>query len=57
MKVKIDFFCIQERKAYKAGDEYTGKRKDIAHLLEEDKQEPKTKGTIETKKKTRKSKK
>jgi hypothetical protein len=33
-KVKINFFCIQEKKAYKKGDEYKGKRTDLGHLLE-----------------------
>jgi hypothetical protein len=36
MKVKKQFFCIQERKTYNIGDEYTGKRKDLSHLLEGD---------------------
>lgn len=51
-KVKIDFFCIQEKKAYKAGEDYTGKRTDLDHVLEpETKQHPKTKkGATEKKK-------
>ena len=44
-KVKKQFFCIQERKTYYVGDEYTGGRKDLSHVLEmEDKAiVPKTK--------------
>jgi hypothetical protein len=34
MKVVKDFFCIIERKTYKVGDEYKGKRKDLGHVLE-----------------------
>jgi hypothetical protein len=33
-KVKKQFFCIQEKRTYYAGDEYEGKRKDLAHVLE-----------------------
>jgi len=33
-KVKIGFYCIQEKKAYAAGEEYKGKRTDIKHLLQ-----------------------
>lgn len=33
-KVIKDFFCVEEKKEYKAGDEYKGKRTDIPHLLE-----------------------
>ncbi len=55
MKVKIRFYCTKEKKEYKVGDEYTGKRKDLGKLLDapkkEDKQHPKTKGKIATKKK------
>jgi len=36
-KVKIGFYCIQEKKTYRVGDTYTGKRTDLGHLLEEDK--------------------
>ena len=51
MKVKIGFYCTKEKKTYKAGENYTGKRKDIKQLLE-DKKHPKTKkAAIETKKK------
>jgi len=32
-KVKIPFFDIKEKKTYKEGDEYKGKRKDLAHLF------------------------
>ena len=40
MKVVKSFFCIQEKKTYKVGDEYTGNRTDLGALLEqvEDKQ-------------------
>ena len=33
MKVKKDFYCIKTKKAYKKGDEYKGKRKDLDHVL------------------------
>jgi hypothetical protein len=33
-KVKQTFFCNQEKKKYRPGDEYTGDRKDLSHLLE-----------------------
>lgn len=36
MKVAKDFFCIKEKKAYKIGDEYKGKRTDINHILDID---------------------
>jgi hypothetical protein len=44
-KVKKQFFCTQEKRTYYVGDEYTGERKDLAHVLEyEDKSiQPKTK--------------
>lgn len=44
-KVKRTFFCIKEKKTYRAGDEYNGERKDLSHVLEmEDKSiVPKTK--------------
>lgn len=29
MKVKKSFFCIVEKKEYKEGETYTGKRKDL----------------------------
>ncbi len=48
MKVKIRFYCTKEKKEYKVGDEYTGKRKDLGKLLVP---EQKTKGKIATKKK------
>ena len=32
-KVLKDFYCIKEHKSYKKGEQYTGKRKDINHLL------------------------
>lgn len=41
MKVLKDFFCTKERKKYKRGDEYTGSRTDINHLLEQPKKEDK----------------
>lgn len=33
-KVKKGFFCIQEKKTYSEGEEYTGKRKDLGQYLE-----------------------
>jgi hypothetical protein len=33
-KVKKQFFCTKEKKTYYVGDEYTGKRKDLSHVLE-----------------------
>ena len=36
MIVKKGFFCIQEQKAYKKDDVYTGKRTDLSHLLTKD---------------------
>lgn len=35
MKVKQQFFCTQEQKTYFPGEEYTGNRKDLSHLLED----------------------
>ena len=35
-KVKKQFFCVQERKTYYVGDEYSGNRKDLSHVLEMD---------------------
>jgi len=32
-KVLKDFYCIKEKKSYKKGEQYTGKRTDIDHLL------------------------
>lgn len=40
MKVVKEFFCVQEQKKYKAGDEYTGKRKDLGDYLEKRKRKP-----------------
>lgn len=44
-KVKKQFFCTKEKKTYFVGDDYTGSRKDLSHVLEmEDKSiVPKTK--------------
>jgi len=43
--VRIPFFDIKEKKTYKEGDEYKGKRKDLDHLF---KKSPKiTKSTKE----------
>jgi hypothetical protein len=33
-KVKKQFFCTQEKKTYFVGEEYTGDRKDLSHVLE-----------------------
>lgn len=46
MKIKKDFFCIQTKIAYKKGDEYKGKRKDLGHVLEA----PKKKAASDNKK-------
>lgn len=43
MKVLKSFYCIQEKKTYKKGDNYTGKRKDLGHLLEKKKATKKAK--------------
>jgi len=63
-KVKTDFFCIKTKKYYPKGSNYDGKRTDLNHVLEpekevkkvvkkpkkEDKQHPKTrKGAISKK--------
>lgn len=32
-KVIKEFFCIEEKKTYKIGDEYTGKRTDLKEYL------------------------
>jgi len=37
MKVIKQFYCIQERKTYRVGNEYRGKRKDIKEYLEQKK--------------------
>lgn len=34
MKVKKQFYCILEKKTYKEGEEYKGKRKDIDDYLD-----------------------
>jgi len=34
-KVKKGFFCIQEKKTYSEGEEYTGKRTDLGQYLED----------------------
>ena len=44
MKVKIDFYCIQEKRKYHKGDVYSGNRKDIKHLLETPKKKITKKG-------------
>jgi len=36
MKVKKQFYCIQERKTYNVGNEYKGKRNDIKEYLEQE---------------------
>jgi len=33
-KVKKQFYCTHEKKAYKVGNEYKGKRKDLKEYLE-----------------------
>ena len=42
-KVKKEFFCIQEKKSYKVGDEYTGKRTDLNEYLELEAKQTKSK--------------
>jgi len=52
MKVVHTFFCTVEKKTYKVGDTYTGKRKDIGSFLEAPKKKVTKKGPkakIETK--------
>lgn len=54
-KVTQTFFCTQEKKKYHPGDEYTGSRKDLSHVLEgyEDKSlAPKEEVKKEVKKRT-----
>lgn len=34
MVVKKSFYCVQEKKTYKTGENYTGSRKEIEYLLE-----------------------
>jgi hypothetical protein len=36
MIVKKQFYCTREKKTYYKGDFYTGKRKDISHLFEDE---------------------
>ena len=36
MIVVKDFYCTQEKKAYKIGDLYKGKRTDLSHLFEKE---------------------
>jgi len=43
MKVIKQFYCIQERKTYKIGNEYKGKRKDLKGLVEYPKAKRKSK--------------
>jgi len=33
-KVRVTFFCVQEKKKYYVGDEYTGNRTDLGAFLE-----------------------
>ena len=35
MKVTKQFYCTQEKKVYKVGDEYTGKRTDLLNNVEQ----------------------
>ena len=41
MVVIKEFYCTQEKKVYKVGDEYTGKRTDLANNVEQSKKKPK----------------
>ena len=42
-KVKRAFFCTQEKKSYKVGDMYKGKRKDLKAYLVAPKKKPQKK--------------
>ena len=35
-KVLVDFFCTKEKKTYKKGSEYKGKRTDLSLFLEKE---------------------
>jgi hypothetical protein len=48
-KVIKDFYCTQEKKTYKKGDEYTGKRTDLQHVLEAQKKTKVLKPSIKKK--------
>ena len=41
MKVIKDFYCTQEKKVYKVGEYYTGKRTDLLNNVEQPKNKPK----------------
>jgi len=43
MKVIKNFFCTKEWKAYKIGDDYNGKRKDLKGFVEYPKSKRKSK--------------
>lgn len=43
MKVTTQFYCIQEKKTYKIGSEYKGKRQDLGSFLEASKPKKKSK--------------
>ena len=43
MKVIKGFYCTQEKKTYRVGNEYKGKRKDIKEYLEQTKHKAKSK--------------
>ncbi|MCP5006092.1 MAG: hypothetical protein GY941_19455 [Planctomycetes bacterium] len=56
MKVTKGFFCIQEKKTYKEGDNYTGKRKDLKDNVAYPKKSHQQKVSASTRKKTTKKK-
>ena len=57
MKVTKRFYCIQEKKTYFKGDDYTGMRTDLTDLLERPKEVKVKKVNQKVKKKVIKAKK
>ena len=49
-KVKIGFFCIKTKKVYEPGDDYKGKRTDLNHVLEPEKEKKRTSNILKPKK-------
>ena len=49
MKVSKEFYCLEEKKSYKKGDTYKGKRKDLSHLMEGKKEVKEDKASVDTK--------
>jgi len=56
MKVSKGFYCSQEKKSYKEGDEYKGKRKDLGDYLEAPKKKAEKKAPANKMKKAPKNK-